>query len=936
MEQVIFHPDVTNAGADSCVDVTMPEAKRFTESGVLSGGLSVIIVVAAVVAGIFIACGARAVEQSRAILVSDNESVRKPITSEDVMALVVRLGDGSFQVRQQATTDLWRMGKDALPALHQAAEGRDPEVTDRARELILYITAGVLPDSPQEVKDLVIRFSRSKVEGKLVILRRLLEMGRWKQVLHLARLEPHSEMRKKMSAIVGKAASGAAREAIARGDYKLADEILELSSDDARAMAMRAWFLCCRGLLDQHLERARSMPGRRGALWRMSLYRASGNAKAAIREAEKAGRQDIADALRVLEGDAMPWLIRGNRASELDVIYSMGCRIQRHRMEGNKKRAAVMARELAMMALNEDSADRVVVCLAANGFRENAIDLLVRHDRAGAFEYFDSTEMPRRSLDVLAIPRDAKPPYTRWVREFTEKAIEEEDEKLYEQLLMLAHFLISRGEGEHGVAVLTPMMRALEEDGSDAWFDLITTMTTYGMGEQAIHFVGQRGNEDGEADLGVRKMLRAFPSEALSHVWEVLKRRNKQEIPKALQEFALLSGVIADPENSTEKLHKALVEEVADAAPDVKYARTSALFSFCVKRNDIAEASRMADKLAVENDRWVRSRDYLDAALLRWGKVEPRCSARAKAAPQDYTNLAGWSLALRKLGRADRAAEVQNRALMISMGSPIALARIGWNLHDVGYGEDAVKMWKQAAMLAEPGSSEFDSAIRYLAHYGQALYHTGQWKTAAAIAEVNIRLMMRGRGSLGLHTILRARFYADFCHAMLQLERGKRASAFKMLDDARKLVPGDGALADEFFPMLREAGVGRLYDQWFEDSYRHIAAACKLYPEAHNSHNTAAWLASRAVRRLDDALLHSKAALEARPTQGAYLDTMAEIWFARGNRAKAVEWSEKAVACSIGHANGNPRSEQQVLTNFKQLHLQLERFKKGPLPQSKR
>ena len=192
--------------------------------------------------------------------------------------------------------------------------------------------------------------------------------------------------------------------------------------------------------------------------------------------------------------------------------------------------------------------------------------------------------------------------------------------------------------------------------------------------------------------------------------------------------------------------------------------------------------------------------------------------------------------------------------------------------------------------------------------------------------------MMRGRTGSSVNLILRMRFYAEFCKGMILLKKGQKSTALAKLDAARKLIPGDGSLADEFFPVLRKEDIGKHYDEWFDDSYRHVLAACKLYPEAHNSQNTAAWLAARAVRKLDAAQAHSEAALKIRPNQGAYLDTMAEVWFAKGNRAKAVEWSEKAVAGSISNAQGNPRTESQVITNYKQLYKQLERFKSEALP----
>jgi hypothetical protein len=63
---------------------------------------------------------------------------------------------------------------------------------------------------------------------------------------------------------------------------------------------------------------------------------------------------------------------------------------------------------------------------------------------------------------------------------------------------------------------------------------------------------------------------------------------------------------------------------------------------------------------------------------------------------------------------------------------------------------------------------------------------------------------------------------------------------------------------------------------------------------------------------------------------------MAEVWFAKGERKKAMDWSEKAIAASISHAQGTPRSEGRVLSSFNELNKQWERFKNDPLPTAKR
>jgi tetratricopeptide (TPR) repeat protein len=122
-----------------------------------------------------------------------------------------------------------------------------------------------------------------------------------------------------------------------------------------------------------------------------------------------------------------------------------------------------------------------------------------------------------------------------------------------------------------------------------------------------------------------------------------------------------------------------------------------------------------------------------------------------------------------------------------------------------------------------------------------------------------------------------------------------RELAMKILRSCHKSMIADASLADEFFPSLRKNRLIKEHDAWFEESWQAMMSIAKRFPQDDNIHNSAAWLASRCLRRLDDAEQQSKIALELRPNQAAYLDTMAEIWFARRDRAKAVEWSRKAI-----------------------------------------
>ncbi len=124
-------------------------------------------------------------------------------------------------------------------------------------------------------------------------------------------------------------------------------------------------------------------------------------------------------------------------------------------------------------------------------------------------------------------------------------------------------------------------------------------------------------------------------------------------------------------------------------------------------------------------------------------------------------------------------------------------------------------------------------------------------------------------------------------------------------------------MADYFFPALRTVGLTEQHDRWFEESWKSYEEVLERFPGSQNTRNTVAWTAARANRRLDEAEKLVTTALEALPNQAAYLDTLAEIWFCRGDREKALKWSAEALLSEPGETT---------------LARQHERFRSGEFP----
>lgn len=852
--------------------------------------------------------------------------------------LAVKLGDESFVVREQAMLDLWKLGKDTLPALRQVEAGDDIEASERAKELILYISAGLLYDSPEQAKDLVLRFLKSNDDGKIIITHKLIQLNQWKQIMYLAKLENNADIKGKMSRLCWPKVEPIIRKAIAEDNHQLVSEILELTGDGDLHMRFRAFYYAQTGQRDEELRKAAAQKGETAARWRMWLHRAGANLTAAIEESQQANKAVAADLLRVLNGDAVPWLERS--ATEGDAIYQWGCKLQQLRLEGKEAEAEAESRQWKLLGQDPKKNERIIRCLAANGFREEALGLLQSSDTNAAFYFYDMVEMPKQSLKSLGILENAKPPYTDWVSKRIEE-LKEDDRDIRdaaaERVMMLASFLYARGERQYAREALTPMMTLFAAQDGEDWNEHIEMMANEGLGSLSIYFIKQQLTEDGAdhdefAEAG-KKMLSLLKSQFRDCLWDHLKKRNGEDIATTIDQIGLLAGLLPDPDDQTTKIHDALVGEAIKLDDLAKDLLITALYQLCVARNDLTAASQMVDGFADQTKSLQGAQNDLDYNLLRWERIEPVLADHIKGQPEDRLSLSKWHIALLKLGQTQKAEEVYRRAMLLSLGDPESLIDWGHYLYAVGYEEKAIELWFLAAALSDLDDedlAEYSWAVTLLASNGESLY-ASDWQKALAISEVFARFVMRSSAA-GLYLSLKVRYRAEFCHGMMMLNQGGQTEGLRRLDIARQLIPGDGALADDFFPALRNKIPVKTYNRWFEESYAHIEAVSKDYPQSHNSHNTAAWLAARAVRNLDEAYAHAQKAVSSSPNQGAYLDTMAEVWFAKGDRQKALIWSKKAIAASISHAGGNPRSLPMVYANYQQLSKQYEHFKNDPLP----
>jgi tetratricopeptide (TPR) repeat protein len=140
--------------------------------------------------------------------------------------------------------------------------------------------------------------------------------------------------------------------------------------------------------------------------------------------------------------------------------------------------------------------------------------------------------------------------------------------------------------------------------------------------------------------------------------------------------------------------------------------------------------------------------------------------------------------------------------------------------------------------------------------------------------------------------------------ARLAQAKGDQAAFTQHLQDAVDIATrgrGDASAGSDtvlnLFPLLKSAGQSDkaidLFNRAYNAERRDLEAASEdVKPELMNN---LAWLCARCDQKLDEALELSKQAVAAQPDNAAYIDTLAEIHFRRGDAAEAARLEAQAL-----------------------------------------
>lgn len=403
--------------------------------------------------------------------------------------------------------------------------------------------------------------------------------------------------------------------------------------------------------------------------------------------------------------------------------------------------------------------------------------------------------------------------------------------------------------------------------------------------------------------------------------WSYLRRtRGEEPIHKTLRQIHyLLHPAHAGAEESLEELgdFQQLVLAASDATvlePHQVSGYLTGLANTCIKRGH--------DDLALQVLEPVREQSFAlqtrARQLGRQGRHREAAEIWLQAWEADRGQMVCLYLSGHALVQAGEVEEGEGRKTRASMSAMQSRVRhqMAWALYREGLAADAAEQWELVSRTAPMDHWEWNDAVRML---GDLAQERNEPEAAADFWEQSMLTNLRSHSSFNqFEYYLRLPCIIRTQRAVAAAAEGDCNAAAAEAERALDIVPGQASVAEELVPQLQKQQCGEAADVLFARVREHYQARMAEFPDSPELHNDLAWLYARCHRNLGDALAHARRAVERRPDNPGYVDTLAEVHFHLGDRDEAVRLSERSVALAPDRA----------------IHQkQLERFRSAPLPE---
>lgn len=823
-------------------------------------------------------------------------------TTQPIDDAIAHLGDPDPTVREHATKVLREAGPAARKALEEAAKGDDPEVAARAQELLRAVPAGpatTKAEPDEELSDVTLYRAANAPAKQQIIDRLKTTTDGTFPLTRLWGIETDQELRGAIFDELLKRWSSAAAILLGDGSITSSELLLTTAVDHKETDSAPAYaaYWRSRGRLDEMIRRWASRGGKQPPdTWAeqvlSSLYRAKGDAKAAIAHAEACDDPQVLLETLLWAGD---WarlaveLRKGNPA--VQTPNDMGIIIGMESLAGDEKAVDADLPKLNALVHTENDAhaaadalllvnrpDEAAKVLIDEGQYATAYDLLSdrgRFDEAAALLAAHDGETSAEAISLRAVA----------AKEYGRLGLTKQRDEMIQR--------ITKENAEIKFPRVSALLAEAERDAG------MTEKAWLHFGD-AIENCGEFGGGIGLTQQGVWYVTHAFPSKDNGVEWFGIwatyfrgrrhrpirelfeKTRREYDGSMPIEELkAIVSGV----DLTSERLQP-FIKLAWEAAVRMRKAgheddAVDFVMDLAPRASGCELYIGLGDWAAEKND-WGLAADRYAMA---WRKE--RTSALAMY-------LQGW--AMERGGRVSEGRERMQLAHLLPLGDEKRREELISGLIARRLDDAAVREADLLIRTGHPLSSGSEVALRTAAERAE---ERGDAAVANALWQRTLTSFLYGTYTFRFEpAYLHLPDMVRRAHARALLAAGDWEGAQRDVKTCTEMLPIDCAIGIDLVPDLDKLGKHAEADALFAKQFAVKQSICDRYPDSAWHHNECAWLAAKCDRELDKALVHAKRAVELDPTNAADIDTLAEVYFHQKHFKEAVELEKKCVEIS--------------------------------------
>lgn len=813
------------------------------------------------------------------------------LADETTQDLIKLLSSEKLSIRLDAEKKLWQSGDSARNDLLEALKSELPETALRAAKVLRFIDLGITTDTPQEIVSLVESFENNTVETKKSILEALKEKKLYRTALLLFKKEKNSSIQSQLRGEIRGLAIIAAREQLLQGNRDEAYRFLVDFPEDQQNVTALAWLAYAEGRIDAEIKSNKESKDPFAWRYQLALLRIKGNRHDAAEIAEQQNLTSLEAILDLLDGKPLKWLryCSDSTSSDNKDISERYFSIVQQRITHKPSSADAMNALIKISLKDGDYTRRwlAVNALYALGNDEAAAKSQKSINPITVFEQF--AERERTDDAVKAIGLDPKDPdFTKYINDSIEQLIADDDSEQVDGIPTILNFLERRGLVKPIEEAFVPKMLLLAENHKDYFNDLFENCISANGGirkapESALLVANAYAKDDDVLWGSIIRM--AFNENKQHSQWWTWMEKLVPDATKAdrFRQLLVLFRAIPDRKGEIPALENSIREFIknCDADDQDVYRKLVSYAAVYARNTTLAQ-------LAATDDSELDINDLINSG--QWALAATKAQELAKEGPEQISTQVWVVCCLYRAGKIEEAEKLEKLYHTLVLGDSTAMIVASSIFQQMGF-TDKANYWRNLTLHCSGVNNNWQLAL-YL--QGDESLLRGEYEKASNCYEAYLSCNIKEDSTSVPLLLYRCRKKADMARgfSLLATDRNK---AIEVLRECHQSLLADASLADQFFPALRMAGLTDLHNQWFEESWAAMQAISAKYPNDDNIHNSSAWLAARAVLRLDDAEREVTKALKLRPNQAAYLDTLGEVWFARKNREKALECSSKAI-----------------------------------------